>query len=757
MSHHLSTFRVVLIGVFLATATAGAQAANPSAPQAQPAAADADEVPTRALVGAPSPDSLARLVMARFASGTALAFDSVYPDPLGRAVLASALDRKETRSIGLTRVLRRTPTRAVLLLTGIVHSGEGSGMETGSDETNGVRRFSGLYEAVRGGDGWTVTRQIPLDTLNFIRGQRLNVALSPGLRSEIIDTLAVTIGSPDGLAVRLNNAARIASVRLDGHAARYAFGGGVLWIAAEKPDTSRRSRLVLHYSIADQYTPPDSGRGGAHKAHEDSVVAYGALNNTDVWHPFFSYDSSHDFGPLSVTATIPSVYRLTTTVPQTESVHNGIRTVHGVSMHPQFLLALLYDRDWKPMTTQIGDVKFETFLTPDFRYSADTLARIAGRVYRVLVPRFGEPQLPSHYLSVVEDRALGHTGFAVRMNNAVISGDRALGLDEPTVGPSFAYAHEISHGWTMNATGLAANFLQEGWASYCESLVLRDVYGPILERALWERMRTSYTTGLDRAGFLGGFEGRQSILGNPDNGRIHYFKGSWILHQLDYVLGDSVFDRAMRDFIARSGTGADGYEELIADMSHAAGRDMSSFILPWLTEKYIPDVDAGVEGSRLIVRQSQPGANYDLPLEVEVVTDTGTIRHSVHLTGRADTVQLSDLAPVSEVRVDPDHHFLLRRHWGEIARFTLRAPEAKSVELAGNIASKPVAASRSGDVWSVTLPVTEGRYFWMWRVDGKNPTDEEAIAAVNTPHDANARAGVRIVKPLQRLADSYAK
>lgn len=45
----------------------------------------------------------------------------------------------------------------------------------------------------------------------------------------------------------------------------------------------------------------------------------------------------------------------------------------------------------------------------------------------------------------------------------------------------------------------------------------------------------------------------------------------------------------------------------------------------------------------------------------------------------------------------------------------------------------------------------------MWRVDGKNPTDEEAIAAVNTPHDANARAGVRIVKPLQRLADSYAK
>jgi hypothetical protein len=55
------------------------------------------------------------------------------------------------------------------------------------------------------------------------------------------------------------------------------------------------------------------------------------------------------------------------------------------------------------------------------------------------------------------------------------------------------------------------------------------------------------------------------------------------------------------------------------------------------------------------------------------------------------------------------------------------------------------------------MPLTEGRYIWQWRVDGKNPTDEETLAAAKTPNDPSSRAGVRIVRPLQRLADSDSK
>ena len=738
--------------------------ATPLAAQSTPATrfATTVEMPAPVEAGAPSPDSLVHLVLARFATGTAAAFDSVYPDPLGRVVVAGAAQRKQLRTPGIGRVLWSDASRAVLLITGTVHDGHATGIETGSDETNRVRRLSGLYEARRSGAAWMLVRQLPFDTLNDIRAQVLHVDIEPGRVSRIVDTLTIDAGSPYGFATRLNNATQLHLVRLDGTAVPYALGGGVLWIdtRARKPG---RSQLVLAYSIAAQHDAKATTGDSANvkpATSPDTLPAYGAMNNTDAWHPFFNYDSGNDFSQLTVTATIPAQYRLTTSVPQTESVKNGIRTVHGTSIHPQFLLALLYDRAWTPVTQQVNDGEFtlETFFAPSFPFSPDTIAKTAGFVYHVLVPRFGEPQAPSRYLAVVEDRQLGHSGWQVRMNNAVISGDSATMLDEPALGPSFAFAHEVAHGWTMNSSGLAANFLQEGWATFCESLVLGATYGPDMERAFWERMRTSYVTGLDRAGFLGGFEGKQSILDNPDNGRIHYSKGSWILHELDYVLGDSTFDRGMRAFISTNGEGPHGYPEFIADMSTAAGRDLTSFIMPWLAGKYIPDVEARVEGSSLIVTQAQPDVTFDLPLDVAIVSGSDTTRKAVHLVSRADTVPLDQPGGVTRVLVDPDHHFLLRRHWGQVERFVLHAPNAKTVELAGNFTAKPIAATRSGDDWTVEVSMPEGRYLYLWRVDGKSPSDRDAIAAVkNASGDSTAIAGVRTVRPLVHLDDRDAR
>lgn len=686
--------------------------------------------PDSTTVGAPTADSLARLVLSRFATGSADAFDSVYPDPVGRMVVHRAIDGHSSREPGLGRVLRVQGDEAVLLITGTVHEGKGHGLSTGGDETNTVRRFSGLYEARRSDNTWRLTRQIPFDTLNVIRTQALHVTIVPGTESRILDTLGLTIGSPYGFAVRLNNAARITSLRLGSQAAQYLFGGGVLWVHAAR---ATHARMVLAYTI-----PADT-----------SASAHGAMHNTDVWHPFFNYDSGNDLAMLTVTASIPAEYYLTTTVRQSERVEKGQRIVHGESIRPEFLLALIYDKDWRPVSKTVGDLEFEAFLTPKFAFSVDTLADIAGREYAYLRSRFGEPPDPPHYQAAVEDRELHGSGFTVRMNDAVVSGDHAILLDDPNLGPSYAYAHEISHAWTMNASGPASNLLREGWATYAEAAMLAQTYGPALERAFWERTATGYFAGKR-------FEGKQSILGNPDNGRIHYTKGSWLLHSLNAVLGDSVFDRGMREYIGRCSLGPDGYEELIAAMSHAAGHDMTAFIMPWLTAQYVPDVDATIDNGRLIVTQSQPGVVFDLPLDVELTVPSGAehrVVQSVHLTTRADTLDVSALGSVSRARVDPDHKYLLRPHWGETVTFALVAPDAKKVEL--TMSQAPIPATRVGDRWTVTRALPEGRYVYLWRVDGTPPSDDAALAAIKSgTADSTARAGVRTVRPLERLENN---
>ena len=698
--------------------------------------------------------------MSRFASGSPEAFDSVYPDPLGRDVVRSAAQARNLRRADLGRVVWQDRDRAVLLLAGTVYPARERPLPldaaAGSDETNRVRRLSGFYEAVRSNGAWTLARQLPLDSMNYIRSQTIHATVTPGQGLESTDTLVIDVGSPYGFAARFNSAARIASMELDGRAVPYEFGGGVFWFQAAP---KRNARLVLRYALTESRLGAASSRDSTAAG---ATPAYGAYHNTDAWHPFFNYDSGNHFARLTATVRIPAEYRLTTSVPQTETMANGVRTVVAKSMHPQFLLALAYDRDWKvqssTITTSFGPVRVETFLTPDFRFSHDTLVTVTRRVYDVLAKRFGEPQAPTRYVALVANRAVGRGGFSVRMNNLVVGGSGATRLDDPVLGPSHVVAHEIAHGWTMNASGFAANMLQEGWAVFAEGAVIGALYGPEMESAFWERQRTGYMTGVDRAGFAGGFEGRQSILANPDNGRIHYFKGSWVLRSLEHAMGRERFDRGVRDYIAlRLSAVPAGHEEFITAMSKAAGRDMRPFILPWLDGKYIPDVDAHVDGQRVVVTQRQPDVLFDLPIDLALTTGSGsTVRRAIRLTRRTDTVNVADLGTVAEVRVDPDHRFLLRRHFGEVVTFELptsSVPDAKAVELAGNFASRPIAATRVAEAWVVELPLTEGRYVWQWRVDGSAPNDEATLAAATGPATPGARAGIRVVKPVRRLGD----
>jgi hypothetical protein len=311
----------------------------------------------------------------------------------------------------------------------------------------------------------------------------------------------------------------------------------------------------------------------------------------------------------------------------------------------------------------------------------------------------------------------------------------------------------------MNASGVASNFLHEAWAKFVESLVIRDLFGPPAEANYWEAQRTSYMVGNDRSGWSGGFEGRQSILGDFDNGRIHYMKGSWILRAANWVMGDSAFDRGMRTYIDGMGHTRGGYQEMIAAWSSAAGRSMESFAMPWLTSRYIPDVDARVEGDRLIVTQAQPGEIFDLPrLQIELTTPRAKVVREIHLRRRADTVAIGNVGPVSAIHVDPDHHFLLQRRWGELVRYELpvaKLPGADNVQLAASFLRQGVTlpARREGELWVVEVPLSEGRYVHVW--SAADPAGGRAGGGRGGAAADPELTGTRVVRPLQRLENAY--
>ena len=679
-----------------------------------------------------TPQELATLVLQRFASGSTQEFDAVVPDADAQAVVQRALKEKASRQGNLGQVIWQDSGRAVLLLTGTVVA------ENSGEETTGSREFSGLYEAARSDGTWKISRRIPIDENNHILSQAVRCTIMPGQKIDVQDTIAISVGGSYGFAVRLNDRTKLTEVRLDGKPAKYQFGGGVLWI-----EMSRRphAKLSLAYSLAEE---SHNKSAGTPAETTTAAPAFGEFLNVDVWMPLFDFDSANDTAPISITASIPAAYYLTASIPQTETVRDGTRIVVGRTDEPEFTLTLIFDRDWHPTVAKVGDIEFGTFLTSGFRWTPAQLEEVLRKEYQILDPRFGPPQ--SHYLAVVEERGIGESGFRFRANDLVVSGaggGRTLLSPRESAAsePSAPLPHEVSHGWTMQATGPAANTLREGWATFCEWLYIGDEYGDDVERDIWETAHNYY--------LLGGHDGVRSILGNPGNGSIHYVKGAWIFHMLEEVMGQVRFDRGMREYIQIPRNHPAGYQEFIAAMSHAEGRDMAPFVMPWLSGKYIPDIEARIDGGNVILTQAQPDEVFELPLDVALTTSSGkTVERPVDLSQRSASLNVSDLGAVTKVRVDPHHEFLLQRRFGETVHFELRAPDAKSVAITGNFTLKPVPAKTIGDLWIVDLPMSEGRYSWAWQVDGKT---------LEATYNGQPAGGVRVIQPVERLQTSWPK
>jgi hypothetical protein len=674
---------------------------------------------------AKSPQELADAVLKAFASGSAEDFSRLVPDPIAQAVVERAIKDKAVRRGNIARVISQNSGHAVLLLTGTaVYRSSG-------EETTRSREFSGIYEAQQTGGVWKITRHIPIDDENHITSHIVQATITPGQQVTVKDDIGLAVGSSHGFAVRLNDRANLTQVSLNGRPVKYEFGGGVLWV-----DTNPQAHAQLSLAYSVPANQRNSGAAASQPAAENPTPSanvspvHGEFLNTDVWMPLFDFDSANGTAPISITAAIPADYFLTTSIPQTDTVSDGIRTVKGQTDEPEFTLSLIFDREWHPTSVKIGDIQFGTFLTSNFHWTPEKLEGLLRDEYQMLDPRFGPPQ--SHYLAVAEDREIGESGFRFRTNDLVVAGQGGgktllVAKDQAASAPAAPFPHEVAHGWTMQASGPAANTLREGWATFCEWSFLVHEYGPEIEHGVWETGWNDY--------ILGQHNGVRSILGNPGNGSIHYAKGAMILHMLEYIM-------TPRDKPA-------GYEQFIAALSHAAGHDMTSFIMPWLAGKYIPDIEARVDGSQVIVTQTQPDTVFNLPLKLALTTSSGkTVTRTIQLANRSDTLNIADIGPVTSVRVDPDHELLVQRHFGENIHFELRAPDAKSVALTGNFSVKPVPATHTGDVWTLDLPFFEGRYSWAWQIDGKT---------LDSSLDGQQPSGVRIVQALKPVEAAYPK
>jgi aminopeptidase N len=226
-------------------------------------------------------------------------------------------------------------------------------------------------------------------------------------------------------------------------------------------------------------------------------------------------------------------------------------------------------------------------------------------------------------------------------------------------------AHEIAHQWFGDSVTEADwhhLWLSEGFATYFGALFFERADGRDKFVRLMLREKERYTSD---AGAVA------RPIHDPEVkdlfkllNRNNYQKGGWVLHMLRRVVGDEKFFAGVADYYRTYRDSNALTEDFRRVMELHAGRPLDWFFRQWIYEPGFPAYDAAWRWDepskrlRLRVRQTQAGAPFRMPLDVEFKSGDVTRRETVEMSGREQSFDFKLDSRPQAVAVDPDEWVL---------------------------------------------------------------------------------------------------
>ena len=502
------------------------------------------------------------------------------------------------------------------------------------DETNSSVDYTGIYKFERSGNAWIVAEKIPIDRINKIKRQEIDVKIIPGLGITVSDTLTIDSQDPLGFAARFNHHAVLSGVTMNGLKTEYLFNGGLLYIPAKAKDGQK---LVLNYYISIEKDDEDRNSGYFGEI-------FGHVRNQYCWHPFFSFSSSNDRADFIVRAAIPKDYGISTTLPQREQLIGETKIIYGKSDHPAFAIGLYYDKDWETKRLKKDQIELVMYTTKDFEPGAEKLYQEFSNAYDTLKSHFGKPI--GDYLGIVQDRSGNGSGWKNRSNGVIVAsaGGGYIITDKPN--PRAIFGHEVAHQWT-SPNGEATNFLTEGWATYAESLLLKAAYGDTIVTKFFKSQKTNYLNGQ--------YDGKYSLSDDYANSGVSYGKGAWVFYLLEQQIGADKLAKALTLFGA---SGDQSIQSFTKQLSAAAGQDMAPVLNSWLRSRSIPVLHTKQTENTLTI--TQEADIFHFPLTIRVKFKSGeTIDKLVLMNSNIQTVSFGN-SKILSYTLDPEEKALFR-------------------------------------------------------------------------------------------------
>lgn len=262
------------------------------------------------------------------------------------------------------------------------------------------------------------------------------------------------------------------------------------------------------------------------------------------------------------------------------------------------------------------------------------------------------------YPFVNEKYGISQFTFGGGMEHQTISGQNSVSES--------LTAHELAHQWWGDMITCATwhdIWLNEGFATFSEALWLERKAGGTLAAYL-AGMVARKPTSTSGTVYVNDISTVNSIF----NSTNVYRKGSWVVHMLRGMLGDTTFFQGLANYRAAFAGSSATTADLRNVLEQTSGRDLGVFFDQWVMNGGSPAYNyawrarnvGGVDYVYLEVDQTQTSRPvFVMPVPMRVTTASGATTQSVQNDERNDqmVIRLTS-GPATAVALDPDQWIL---------------------------------------------------------------------------------------------------